>query len=127
MNFNQTNNNQGNVINNGPSLKEVVDLTYKRGVERATLICKRNAIMATIEIAKSGDFGDCNDDVESELSPILTVIKAKIAACDHERNGNGAGTGGRDNTVEKGSELHLGVGGISKTKPERQTSWATAK
>lgn len=89
MNFNQTNNNQGNVINNGPSLKEVVDLTCKRSAEMVDLICKRNAIMATIEIAKSGEFGDCNDDVESELSPILTVIKAKIAACDHEKKARG--------------------------------------
>lgn len=77
MNFNQTNNNQGDAINNGSN-----------AFERVNLICKRNAIMATIEIAKSGEFGVCNDDVESELSPILTAIKVRIAAFDKKAQEN---------------------------------------
>lgn len=81
MNFNQTNNNQGDVINH--------EINPYIPSKRLDLISKRNVIMAAIEIAKSGEFGWCDwDMIESELSPILTAIKVQIAASENNLKGS---------------------------------------
>lgn len=84
MNFNQTNNNQGDVINH--------EINPYSPSKRLDLISKRNVIMAAIEIAKSGEFGWCDgDSIESELNPILTAIRVRLAACENDLKGSNNG------------------------------------